>query len=192
MRRNQGSRSLRKSIPAVIGPGITEFYYFKHLKKFAKVHYKTKPSYFGTESINEIEKIIEKVLEEDRLAICVFDKDALANNQAEKRKFERLVQKYNNEEKVLICESMPSTEFWFLLHYVNTNRAFRDSKAVEQELRKHLDHYRKEEHFLEKDSWVGKLCEDGKLKTAIERATEFGKKGASYSTIYKVFGHISK
>lgn len=192
MGRNEGSRSFRKPIPAVIGPGITEFYYFKHLKKFAEVQYKTKPSYFGTESINEIEKIIKKVLEEDRLAICVFDKDALANNPAEKRKFDQLVQKYNNEEKVLICESMPSTEFWFLLHYVNTNRAFRDSKAVERELRNHLDHYKKEEHFLKKDSWVEKLCEDEKLQTAIERATEFGKKGASYSTIYKVFGHISK
>lgn len=192
MGRNQASRSLRKSIPAVIGPGITEFFYFKHLQKFADVQYKTKPNYFGTESIYAIEKIIEKVLEEDRFAICVFDKDALANNQAEKRKFDQLVQKYNNNESVLICESMPSTEFWFLLHYVNTNRAFRNSKAVERELRKHLNHYKKEKHFLEKDSWVGKLCEEEKLQTAIERATDFGKRGASYSTIYKVFEQIKK
>ncbi len=43
--------------------------------------------------------------------------------------------KYAKSKRVLLCDSLPSVEYWFLLHYENTNRHFGTSHAVIQELR---------------------------------------------------------
>ena len=87
---------------------------------------------------------------------------------------------------------MTSIEYWFLLHFENTNRHFKDSAATEQELKKHITDYEKKVKFLQNFKWVSELCADGKLETAINRAKEFDHSGESYSDVYKAFELLNK
>lgn len=56
--------------------------------------------------------------------------------------------KYAGNKNVLICDSMPPIEFWFLIHYVNTSRYFQDSDAVINMLRRYISGYDKSGTFL--------------------------------------------
>jgi hypothetical protein len=133
-----------------------------------------------------------EVLEGGGVAICVFDADVSQRLETEKRKFNNLLKKYSKKENVVFCDSMPSVEYWFLLHYEITNKHFNNSKAVERILRKYLLSFEKSAFFLEKEKWVVDLCADDKLKVAIERAKSFSENSLSYSNIYKAFDFFMK
>jgi hypothetical protein len=85
------------------------------------------------------------------------------------------------------CPSLPSIEFWFLLHYLDTNRYFKDAKDAELALRKYIQEYEKTATFLEKEKWVRDLCANNRLGIAMQRARKQVEDGGSYSNIYKVF-----
>jgi hypothetical protein len=87
---------------------------------------------------------------------------------------------------------MTSIEYWFLLHFENTNRHFKDAASTEQELRKHIPDYEKKIRFLQNFKWVSDLSGEGKLDIAINRAKSFGHDGGSYSDVYKAFELFKK
>ena len=130
MGRIRKERELRRPKITVIGEGLTERWYFNHLRSGMK-------------------------------------------------------EKYKDSEDVLICDSMPSIEFWFLIHYLNTAKYFTDSKAVIVKLREWLPEYRKTGRFLEKRKWVEDLCRDGRLDVACVRASAMKEDSQSYSNVYK-------
>lgn len=171
----------------LIGEGITEQFYFKHIKNLLGYRFILKPYFFETTSFKEMDKKINDVLLGNGIAICVFDKDVAERDEKEKKKLNTLFNKYSKKKNVIFCDSLPSIEYWFYLHYVNTNKFFNDSISVERELRKKIKDYEKKEHFLKNEKWVSDLCSDNKLETAIERAIKFGSEGASYSNVYKAF-----
>ena len=78
--------------------------------------------------------------------------DITRNNPAERAKFEALCQKYKDRKDVIICDSMPSIEFWFLLHYLNTNRYFATSDDVIDVLHKYIPDFSKQEKFLSREN----------------------------------------
>ena len=121
------------------------------------------------------------------IAVCVFDTDITRNNPTERAKFEALCQKYKDRKDVIICDSMPSIEFWFLLHYLNTNRYFATADDVIDVLHKYIPDFSKQEKFLSKEKWVADLLADHRLETAIQRAQAFGAEGESYSNLPKAF-----
>ena len=168
-RKTTQSRSLKPSPITIIGEGITEKYYFTHLRSLYNFHYTLKSYFFEVTSLKEMDKKISKVIECCGIAVCVFDADVSERNDAEKKKLEQLHRKYGKKESVVFCESLPSIEYWFLLHYCNTNKYFKDSKAVEHELVKFITQYDKSRNFLENEKWVADLCKDGKLELAHER-----------------------
>lgn len=100
--------------------------------------------------------------------------------------------KYAKSKRVLLCDSLPSVEYWFLLHYENTNRHFGTSHAVIQELRQFMPDYDKSEQFLGNRKWVAEMSGEGKLDTACDRAEKFGADGQSYSKVYKIFRMLKK
>jgi hypothetical protein len=167
----------------IIGEGITEQYYFSHIKNIYGFHCTIKPRFFGKTSIFEMRKKIEELLHEGIFVICVFDVDVSTWNESEKKKLEQLQNKYRKNTNLLLCSSLPSIEFWFLLHYVNTNRHFKNSKEVEIALKKYIQNYDKTALFLEKEKWVSDLCADGKLDLAMERAKKCEKDSGSYSNM---------
>lgn len=75
MARREATRLHRKIIPTIIGAGITEQWYFDHLRKLKGYRIKLRPRFFGSETADGLMKRIKEVLEEDGIAICVFDAD---------------------------------------------------------------------------------------------------------------------
>ncbi len=135
----------------IVGEGITEQYYFSHIKKLYGFHCTIKPRFFGNTSISEMKKKIEELLQGDIFVICVFDADVSAHNESERKKLEQLQNKYRKNKNLLFCNSLPSIEYWFLLHHEHTNRYFKDAKAAEIALKKYIKDYEKTAQFLEKE-----------------------------------------
>jgi len=169
----------------VVGEGITEQYYFTHLKKLYNLKYKIQPRFFGNTSIREIDELVRQLVSADMFVICVFDLDTSESEKAEKEKLDKFISCYKDNENVIICTSLPSIEYWFLIHYKDTNKYFNASKEVEKELIKHIKNYEKTKKFLEKEKWVKDLCSNNKLQTAIERAKKNTDKTGSYTNIYE-------
>ena len=185
MSRNIGKRPQKSPKVTVIGEGITEQYYFSHLRSLYNFRYVLKPYYFGTTSLQEMERKISEIVGGGGIAICVFDTDVSQRDEAQRKRLDQLKRKYGQKKNVIFCDSLPSVEYWFLLHYRNTNRFFASSAEVERELRTYIERYEKRADFLEKEKWVADMCSDQKLETAIQRAKDFGENGESYSNIYK-------
>lgn len=192
MGRPINNRSQKSPVITLIGEGITEQYYFKHIRSLFNYRYILKPYFFGITSLTEMDRKIAEVIEGGGVAICVFDTDVTQRVEAEKKKLNRLVKKYGRKENVIFCDSLPSVEYWFLLHYKNTNKYFNNSDAVARVLRKYLLNFEKTTLFLEKEKWVVDLCADNKLKIARERAKGFSDNSPSYSNIYKAFDLLEK
>ncbi|MGI5821983.1 MAG: RloB family protein [Bacteroidales bacterium] len=190
-RKTKKSRRLRSSPIVIIGEGLTEQYYFSHLRSLYNFNYTIKPYFFGTTSLKDIDRKAGEVIAGGGVAVCVFDADISERNENEKKKLEQLRKKYEKEKNIIFCDSLPSIEFWFLLHYCNTNRHFKDSKSVEKGLRKFIVQYEKKKVFLEKEKWVVDLCAEEKMELAQQRAKLFSKEKGSYSNIYKVFEQIT-
>ena len=190
MARKRATKELRQERTIIIGAGLTEQYYFSHLKKLFNVNIIVRPRFFGKENIDALEQRIEQVLETNSKAIVVFDADVSQWNAVEQTKLKALKKKYANHIQVLLCDSMPSIEYWFLLHYVNTNRYFGTSAAVINELTKHIEKYDKSETFLSNQQWINHLCNNNQLKTAFQRAQHFGTAGESYTHVWKAIEKI--
>ena len=174
----------------IIGAGITERWYFSHMQSLYDLKVKIRPRYFGNESIFTLEKLIKQVLDNEGLAIVVFDTDVSTWNESEKKKMSALRQKYSKHKRVILCESMPSIEFWFLIHFINTNRFFGTSKSVIAELVKFITKFDKNESFLSNKKWVDDMCQDGRLINACRRAKQLGSEGESYSNLWKAFAYL--
>lgn len=117
--------------------------------------------------------------------MCVFDADTAKYSETEARKVEALKKKYANKKNVVLCDSLPSIEYWFLIHYENTNRHFANSHAAETALRSYINNYEKKEIFLRNPKWVADMISGGKMDNAIARAKAYEGSGDSYSQVYK-------
>ena len=192
MARRIDNRNQKNHSVTILGEGLTEQYYFTHLRTIFDYHYTIKPYYFSVTSLVEMDKKIAEAITNGGFAVAVFDADVAHRNEAEKKKLEIIRRKYANKRNVVLCDSLTSIEYWFLLHYENTNRFFKDSAATENELRKHIPEYEKKVKFLQELKWVSDLCSDGKLDLAKSRARVFGESGESFSNVYKAFELLEK
>ena len=120
MTRRRPTKNIKEVRPTIIGAGITEQWYFTHLQSLFGLKIKIRPRYFGHETMNLLAKRIEQVLSEEGKAVVVFDTDVTTWDDMEKKRFEQLKKKYAKNGNVVICDSMPSIEFWFLLDRKST------------------------------------------------------------------------
>ncbi|MCH5345767.1 MAG: RloB domain-containing protein [Muribaculaceae bacterium] len=189
MARKTKSLPQRSPIPTIVGAGITEQFYFSHLKSILGCQVKIRPRFFGQEDIFQLSKKIEAVLNEGGIAIAVFDADVAYTNREERDKLAALRKRYENNTRVILCDSMPSIEYWFLLHFANVHRLFTTSESVTKELSKHLPLYEKTTRYLSNPAWVAQLSSDGKIKTALQNASKH-ETGQSYTKIPRAIGVI--
>lgn len=189
MARRIKERELKNPMITIIGEGATERYYFTHLKRLRGYNYVCKPRNFTEQTFDEMQKQIDRVLADNGIAVCVFDADVTRTRSAEKTKFEDMKRRYANNPAVILCDSMPSIEFWFLLHYLNTNRYFATSDDVIIVLRRYISNFCKHQSFLSKEVWVSELLTDGKMNQAIIRAKELNA-GESYTNLHLLFNEL--
>ncbi len=181
---------LRESI-YIIGEGFTEKYYFQHLKKLKSYHCVVRPRFFlSKNSIYYLEKRTKELLSADVTVICAFDADVSLRNKEEKLRLQKFITKYKNNDKVIVCDSLPSIEFWFLLHFKKTNRHFANYNALKVELKKYIPDYDKTEKYLMQDKWVKILLP--KQENAIDHIKVLKPNNVSYSNIYKAIEILEK
>ena len=130
-------------------------------------------------------KLIDWVLQNEGIAVCVCDADITRGNEERRKKLQEMKTLYAKDERVFICDSMPSIEFWFLIHFINTSKYFKDTDAVIKVLRKFIPGYNKTGAFLEKQSWVADMSTDEKQSEACKRAALLGPQNESYSELYR-------
>jgi hypothetical protein len=132
-----------------------------------------------------MEKKVDELLSADVKTICVFDADVTRNNKTEKERVEKFIEKYKDNENVLICDSLPSIEFWFFIHFEKRNRHYSNCAELVRELVKYIKKYDKTEKFLINEKWVQDMTKDNKLEEAVKYAKALDPKLGSYSNIYK-------
>lgn len=167
----------------LIGAGITEMYYFRHLNNLKKVSIDIKPALCDREDLPRINKKIKQVLSNDGKAVCVFDADEAAKKSKEGERLKELHKTYDNNPNVLICDSLPAIEYWFLLHYEEKYGEMSAKDALKG-VQKHIKNYDKTEQFLQNEKWVEDMLPY--LDSACQRARNNTDK-PSYSNVYKIF-----
>lgn len=186
MARKQGFKKLETGI-FIIGEGQTEYYYFYHLKNIKSFKYTVKSSNCCNNSIKKVNEKIIELLKGKITVICIFDADVSKRNDKENTQLDALKNKYNNNSNVILCESMPSIEYWFLLHYKDTCPHWTKSEQAEKELKKHIINYNKNEDFLKNIKWVSEMTfhKDGGLEEAKKRAKRHTDTNNSYTQVYR-------
>ena len=136
---------------AVLGEGITEQWYLNHLKKYKAYRYTIKPSLFANIGLENAERFIDNLLASgyDQITFLTDYDTILSQN---------------------ICESMPSIEIWFLLHFSYTTQEFVDYESIKRVLRRKLTGYEKSRKYLATAGWFDSLIQDGGLEKAQENA----------------------
>ena len=210
---DEGTRDMTPLLPFVVSGGQnTERYYFIHISNLTDYKFKIVPEYFGDESnyTEVFPKRIKGILEKntDAKIFCVFDWDTIFDNDDNLNKhkaFESEIQTDIDNGSVILCPSMPSIEYWFLLHFKNHTDLIKDNGSAVGILApyikswfssdKKLSRILKSEKYIQSPQWVEKLCQDGKLELAIERAeTNINKAkenneldNQSFTYVYKLF-----
>ncbi len=192
MARKRPHKKLKTPIPYLIGAGITETCYFEHLRSILGFQLRVFPRLSGRESIDSLNKRIENVLSDGSKTIVVFDVDVPEREPKEKGKLDKLREKYADDERVVLCDSMPSIEYWFLLHYKRTNRYFGSSKEVINELLKYISGFAKHRKFLEDSKWVRDMIGEGRMDQAMQSAKSFGTDGGSFTNVWKAIENLSE
>jgi len=185
MARQSGRRETKKTY-VVLGDGQTEQYYLKHLKALKGYKYTIRPSLFSSITIETAGSIIDEYLSGGCDQVIYFtDYDTIVN-QNKIAEFEKLKSKYAEIEEVFICETMPSIEFWFLLHFLKTTREFNNATEAINFLTRYMQGYSKGEAYLKNFKWVETLCSNGKLEIASNNSSsiltekENGNKGSHF------------
>lgn len=211
---DEGTRDMGPLYPFLISGGTnTERYYFTHINDTTEYKFNIRPKYFADESnyTEAFPKRIKEILNAntDPKIFCVFDWDTIYGIDAKIKKHEDFEKRFRTEidnGNVVICPSMPSIEYWFLLHFEDKTDLLKDYRAISNILApyfkpcfadptKNLKKLLKQEKYLQDSTWVKNLCSDGKLDAAIKRAEDNIKAAEeagdlanqSYSYVYKVF-----
>ena len=182
---------MRDPQPTIIGAGITEKWYFKHLKSLCGYKMEVKPKYFGSDTAYDMQKLVDNVLAMGGKAICVFDMDTTQWDASEKERKEQFLAQYIGNPDVILCDSMPCIEYWFLLHFEKTNKYLGTSDRVIDILKRHMP-YEKREKFLENSSWVQRLLADERMQKAMDNSRKLGSSGESHTSIPKAIVFLSE
>lgn len=177
----------------ILGEGITEQHYFTHLKHLYNFSCTIRPRFFGITSFINFDKKIKELINDDLIIICAFDADVSKRIPIEKERLERLQTKYFKNRNVIFCDSLPSIEYWFLLHYISKCPHYATSKAVENELRKYITDYEKAGSFQENEKWVKDMSSGkGSLSNACSLAENQSNREKSYSNVYKAIARLKE
>lgn len=183
---DDGTRDMFPLAPFVVSGGRnTERYYFVHVNDLSeKYKFNIRPKYFGDESAytevfpQRIKEILSK--NADAKIFCVFDMDTVYkhNLQGKHKLFVASLQSEIASGQVVLCDSMPSFEFWLLLHFVDYEGLLKDYPEVSQELAQYIKPYfedstkglkklLKSEKYLHDSIWVERLLKEGRIEQAL-------------------------
>ncbi len=137
--------------------GETEKVYLTCLKKdrYKNVHIELKPQISNADFEKTFKDIrhhlAERAKTNYKYIFYVLDMDVIYSNNRinkyknQKKSVESLEQA---KERLAIIESRPCIEFWFLLHFQNTDKCFVNCDEIIVELCKHIPEYCKNQNYI--------------------------------------------
>jgi hypothetical protein len=159
--RKKGQRIPTKTILILCEGKETEPNYFEGIKSTRRLRTVRIEIVRGGEDLVTPINLVNTALERIRLldwdnerdeAWCVFDMEAAGTNPTLKQAVLRA------KGKIRLAISNPACEYWFLIHFVSTNREFKDADEVIQVLKNHIPNYSKKiavYNYLEKHTQQG-------------------------------------
>ena len=138
----------KKSI-AIIGEGITEWFYFDSLRIARRYPYKVAPDFPQHSDIYHMSKLVDDyVRRQYDHVVCLIDMDRLLAHPAEMEVYQNM--KAKSSANVMWVETNPCTEFWFLLHFLPglASRHYDSQNEVIAELRRYIPGYEKTKHYF--------------------------------------------
>lgn len=201
MAREKRIKEVRKSY-AIIGEGITEFFYFdgfrntekELLKKYNITLKPDKPKHPDYSDI--IAKAQSLLTKEFDVVFCLIDMDYINADNVRKQAYAKekssCVKVY--KDSIYFVESNPAFEFWLLLHFVFTDRQFRNCDEVIAELKKSgcLEKYEKSIEYFSKNNLYLQLKErlDSAMNNARSISIDTNNLHTSYSRVFEVFEEL--
>ena len=177
----------RRSVIALVVDGETEMWYLQMLKKNEEreggVRINIKPEIPQKKKLNDQYELVCDLSKEHKFVFWILDFDVILKETRDHSKDRvnplnefldyrgKLQAEYEN---VRIVVNNPCFEYWFLLHYVKTQKKFANCSGVIKELKKQLPGYDKTEKFFKAGSMDIYARLKPNLKEAIANATAFG------------------
>jgi len=168
-RRKDSVRESRQTI-LIVCEGLTEEKYFKCLR--GQLCLKTTEIVIvdnkkDSAPINLVKKaeVIHSQDDGFDFIYCVFDRDKHQSFQSARARIKKLANQKRMPVPIFEAISIPSFEFWVLLHFQRTDKAFNSSSEIIDVLikNKHINNYKKNDDTLAKNLV-------GKVDTAINNA----------------------
>lgn len=152
----RSKRAFRKSI-LIICDGSTEKHYIESMKKEVNTQnhsIRIEPKLGHSDAFEKVFEDIEDIMHTPKdelpydLIFYVRDMDACyrQNKITDYNKLKkRLLSKPEAKKRLFFIESRPCIEFWFLLHFIKTDRLFNSCSEAEKQLLSYLTKYKKNE-----------------------------------------------
>lgn len=168
-------KNVKKSV-AVIGEGETEWFYIEALRLAKRYTFKLAPDFPQHGDIPHVKKLVDKCIERGYdFVVCLIDMDRLQNNKTEKAKYVQFCKEYTKKKyggRVVILETNPCTEFWFLLHFLPnvTKKVYSSQNEVINELKKYLPGYEKTKRYFINSQFLNSLFIEENLSRAMQNS----------------------
>lgn len=201
MAREKRIKEVRKSY-AIIGEGITEFFYFDGLRNaekelLKKYNITLKPDKPKHPDYSDIIAKAESLLtKEYDVVFCLIDMDYINADNVRKQAYTKekslCIKAY--KDAIYFVESNPAFEFWLLLHFVFTGRQFRNCDEVIAELKKNgrLEKYEKSIEYFSKNNLYLQLKDrlDSAVNNARSISIDINNPHTCYSRVFEVFEEL--
>lgn len=193
-------RSVKKSI-AIIGEGETEWFYIDALRQAMRYPFKVAPDFPQHSDIGHIRKLVDSCLAKGYdLVVCLIDMDRILASTPERKRYESFKKEYAKRRyggRVVILETNPCTEFWFLLHFLPAApiREYASQQEVISELRNHLPGYEKTKRYFIRSRCFQPLFSENAIKLAISNAEHLYNSiqwDSSHNLAYTQINHLFK
>jgi hypothetical protein len=171
MARRQNKRQVKYSI-AIIGEGLTEWHYFNSLKSVKRYSYRITPSLPQHSDYQAIFKKAAQLVEEGYDKVyCVLDVDVFKKDAKHEQEYFAAKRQAMNDSRVEVFETMPCTEYWFLIHFKDfSTKIYVDYESMKGELREYLPGYEKSNEYFSAIQIYRHLIERGNIQKAVETA----------------------
>lgn len=186
-RRERKTISAKKSVIAFVVDGETEMWYLQMLKKNEErkgdVRINIKPEIPQKKKLKDQYEMVFNLAQEHKTVFWILDFDIILKETREHvndgisplNEFLDYRRKLQKEYKnVRIVVNNPCFEYWFLLHYVKTQKKFANCSGVIKELKKQLPGYDKTEKYFKAGSKDIYARLKPNLKEAIANTSAFG------------------
>lgn len=161
---------------AIVGEGITEWYYFSSMRQAERFGFEVKPSIPKHSDFRSILESARRLAAQGYdYVFCVLDMDDLMKKPATLREYQREKARNRQNRNILFIESMPCFELWFLLHFqkVYSARVYENFHQLKPELVKFLTDYEKSDAYFRKRNLYEFLQKEGSPETAKSHALQF-------------------